>query len=60
MADIEKLKHMLIDKHGNELAALTDCFELCLQTEGHAINKDVRRLANGLIQSGCGSGLNGE
>lgn len=55
MADYEKLKHYLVTERGKELSALKDCFDLCLATNDHVINKDVRRLANESIRSGGGT-----
>lgn len=55
MADYEKLKHYLVTQRGKELSALKDCFDLCLATNDHVINKDVRRLANESIRSGGGT-----
>ena len=55
MADYEKLKHYLVTERGKELSALKDCFDLCLATNDHVINKDVRRLANDSIRSGGGT-----
>lgn len=55
MADYEKLKHYLVTERGKELSALKDCFDLCLATNDHVINKDVRRLANESIRGGGGT-----
>ena len=50
-----RLKHYLVTERGKELSALKDCFDLCLATNDHVINKDVRRLANESIRSGGGT-----
>lgn len=55
MSDYEKLKHYLVTERRKELSALKDCFDLCLATNDHVINKDVRRLANESIRSGGGT-----
>lgn len=55
MADYEKLKHYLVTQRGKELSALKDCFDLCLATNDHVINKDVRRMANESIRNGGGT-----
>lgn len=52
MADYEKLKHYLVTERGKELSALKDCFDLCLATNDHVINKDVRRLAREVAMKG--------
>lgn len=51
MADYEKLKQRLIVMGERDLEALSDCFSLCVETEDHGINKQIRRLANQFIRS---------
>lgn len=55
MTDYEKLKRALIEKRGHDLAALKDCFDLCVATDDHVVNKDIRRMSNDLIRTGGGS-----
>lgn len=55
MADYDKLKHYLITERGKELSALKDCFDLCLATNDHLVNRDIRRLANESIRNGGGT-----
>lgn len=54
MADYEKLKQRLIVMGERDLEALSDCFSLCVETEDHGMNKQVRRLAREFIRSGGG------
>lgn len=51
MADYEALKRRLIVMGERDLEALSDCFSLCVETEDHGMNKQVRRLANQFIRS---------
>ncbi len=51
MADYDKLKHYLITERGKELSALKDCFDLCVATDDHDVNKQVRKLANALVKT---------
>ena len=51
MADYEALKQRLIVMGERDLEALSDCFSLCVETEDHGMNKQVRRLANQFIRS---------
>lgn len=37
-----------------DLTALADCFAVAVDTEDHATNKDIRRLATGFIRNGGG------
>lgn len=55
MADYDKLKRYLITERGKELSALKDCFDLCLATNDHIVNRDIRRLANESIRNGGGT-----
>lgn len=55
MVDYDKLKHYLITERGKELSALKDCFDVCIDTDDHATNKEVRRLANECIRNGGGT-----
>lgn len=55
MAEYDKLKHYLITERGKELSALKDCFDLCLATNDHLVNRDIRRLANESIRNGGGT-----
>lgn len=55
MADYEKLKHYLITQRSTELSALRDAFDLCISTDDHATNKEIRRLANERIRNGGGN-----
>lgn len=55
MADYEKLKHYLITQRSTELSALRDAFDLCISTDDHATNKEVRRLLRERIRNGGGS-----
>lgn len=54
MADYEKLKRYLVTERRAELSALRDAFDLCLATEDHETNKDIRRLSNELVRNGTG------
>ncbi len=51
MADYEALKQRLIVIGERDMEALSDCFSLCVATEDHGMNKQVRRLANQFIRS---------
>ena len=51
MADYEALKQRLIVMGERDLEALSDCFSLCVETEDHGMNKQIRRLANQFIRS---------
>lgn len=54
--DIERQKQNILTKWPNDLSALKYCFNLCHETDDHATNKEIRRLARGLIQTGGGGG----
>lgn len=51
MPDIEKQKQNILTKYPSDLTALQYCFNLCKETDDHATNKEIRRLAHGLIQA---------
>lgn len=55
MPDYDKIKQKILNKHCNDLSALKDCFGLCIATNDHVTNKDVRKYANKCIQNGGGS-----
>lgn len=55
MADIERQKQNILTRWPNDLSALKYCFNLCHETDDHATNKEIRRLAHGLIQTGGGA-----
>lgn len=52
MIDIEKQKRSLLTNYPGDLSALQHCFNLCMETEDHGTNKEIRRLAHGLISTG--------
>ena len=51
MADYEALKQRLIVMGERDLEPLSDCFSLCVETNDHGMNKQIRRLANQFIRS---------
>ena len=55
MEDYEALKKRILEHHSGDVSGLMDCLALCVETEDHATNREIRRLANGLIKSGGGS-----
>ena len=55
MTDYESLKKRILERHSGDVSGLMDCLALCVETEDHATNREIRRLANGLIKSGGGS-----
>lgn len=48
MADYDKIKQAILEKHSGDLSALKDCFDLCISTNDHVTNKDVRKFAHKL------------
>lgn len=55
MADYDNIKQRILTKYCSDLSALKDCFDLCIATDDHVTNKDVRKYANKCIQNGGGS-----
>ena len=55
MTDYESLKKRILEHHSSDVSGLMDCLALCVETEDHATNREIRRLANGLIKNGGGA-----
>ena len=50
--DYDKLKNKILSEHSGEISALKDVFDLCVSTEDHITNKEVRHFANNLVKDG--------
>ena len=54
MADYEALKKRIMEHHGGDVSGLMDALTLCVETNDHETNKEIRRRAHGLIVNGGG------
>lgn len=54
MADYEALKKRIMDHYGQDVSGLMDALTLCVETEDHETNREIRRRAHGLIVNGGG------
>lgn len=54
MSDFAREKNIILTQHSTDLSALKDCFQLCLASDDHDTNKQVRKLANALVRSNGG------
>lgn len=54
MADYEALKKRIMEHYGNDVSGLMDALTLCVETNDHETNKEIRRRAHGLIVNGGG------
>ena len=54
MTDYEALKKRIMEHYGNDVSGLMDALTLCVETNDHETNKEIRRRAHGLIVSGGG------
>lgn len=52
--DYEALKKRIMEHYGNDVSGLMDALTLCVETNDHETNKEIRRRAHGLIVNGGG------
>lgn len=52
MSDFAKEKNIILTQHSTDLAALKDCFQLCLASEDHETNKQVRKFVRQVAMRG--------
>lgn len=54
MADYEALKKRIMEHYGTDVSGLMDALTLCVETNDHETNKEIRKRAHGLIVNGGG------